>query len=182
LPEEDGIPLPQMQKRQPSQALNPRSEVHKLVAILPQKDIIDALLDVFFTHVNWHYDIVEKVYFEDVLAHWYAGRASSVQYLKRKEFAQELRFFPTLLFQILAHSLQFLPPNTTVVRDALGDDPNLSETYSNLGEELMQLLGRRGLALTAVQADLLRASLLKNIGRGTEAWFSLGNSIRSVLF
>jgi hypothetical protein len=139
---------------------------------------MDKLIATFFANVNWHYDIVEKFYFDDMYIHWLSGEAGSVKYLKPKEFVQELRYFPALLLQILAHSLLFLPPDTVVLKDLSESGSCSSQKYSDMGAEIVGLLGRQGLALTAVQADLLRASFLKNVGRGTEAWFGLGNAIR----
>ncbi|OQV06855.1 Fungal specific transcription factor domain-containing protein [Cladophialophora immunda] len=56
---------------------------------------------------------------------------------------------------------------------------NLCQKYSDIGEELMIQAQRENVALTTVQADFLRASWLKNIGKGVEAWRSIGNAIRS---
>src|SRR3979411_178991 len=155
--------------------------VRALVAKLPSRRIIDKLIAAFFANVNWHYDIVEKFYFDDIFLHWSASKPFSVKYLSPKELFQELRYFPALLFQVLAHSLQFLSPEAALLREMSESELISSQRYSDIGNEIMGLLGRQGLALTAVQADLLRSSLLKNVGRGTEAWFSLGNAIRSVL-
>ena len=154
--------------------------VRSLVAELPRKPLLDKLIDVFFANINWHYDIVERFYFDDLVSHWTGTISGPIDYLSPKKYLQELRYFPALLFQILAHSLQFLPPDSAVLRDMSESELKSSRRYSEIGNEIVEKLGRQGLALTAVQANLLRASLLKNVGRGTEAWFRLGDAIRYV--
>jgi len=103
-----------------------------------------------------------------------------VKYLSPEELSKELRYFPALLFQVLALALQFLPSAAAVWKRLPTNDIALCRRYSDIGVELMVILGRPGVALTAVQADFLRTSWLKNIGRGVEAWHSIGNAIRSV--
>lgn len=153
-------------------------EALSLSSHLPPKHIIDELLGTFFSDVNWHYFIVEKFYFNDLLSRWYNTETSQLTYLSSYEFSQELKYFPCLLFQIVALSLQFLPPGAAVW-DFFKEEKNLSQKYSDMGMKLLEVLGGQGIALTAVQTSLLRASWLKNLGRGIEAWRSLGNAIRS---
>jgi len=90
----------------------------------------------------------------------------------------ELGCFPAVLFQILAITIQFLPPEVSFQGLPEKDRLGLSQKYSNAGAGLVQLLGHHGFAITAVQHDLLRAAWLKNRGRGAEAWHALSDSIR----
>jgi hypothetical protein len=148
-----------------------------LISHLPPKNIIDELTSTFFSDVNWHYFIVEEFYFNELLIRWYGTETSHLTYLSSYEFSLELRYFPSLLFEVVALSLQFLPPGAPVWK-FFGDETSLSQKYSDMGVELLELLGGEGTALTAIQASLLRASWLKNLGRGIDAWRSLGNAIR----
>lgn len=155
----------------------PRTEALLLISRLPPKHITDALIAAFFMDVNWHYFIVEEFYFNDLSSHWYSSGTRPLTYLSSDGFSQELRYFPALLFQVVALSLQFLPPGAAAW-NFFGGETNVSQKYSDMGVELLELLGAQGTALTAVQASLLRASWLKNLGRGIDAWRSLGNAVR----
>ncbi|KAE8362189.1 fungal-specific transcription factor domain-containing protein [Aspergillus caelatus] len=152
-------------------------EALSLISRLPPRQITDEIIEAFFLDVNWHYFIVEKFYFNDLFSRWYNAETSPVTYLSSDGLERELRYFPTLLFQIVALSLQFLRPDAAAWR-FFGGEANLSQKYSDMGVELLDLLGRQDTALTAVQANLLRASWLKNLGRGIDAWRSLGEAIR----
>ncbi|KAK9431766.1 hypothetical protein V1505DRAFT_354701 [Lipomyces doorenjongii] len=135
----------------------------------------------FFRDVNWHYFILEKFYFDDLFSHWFnASLEPAPSYLNSDDFYQELRYFPVLLLQVMALSVQFLPPDSEIITNIAGGETNLSQRYSDMGLELIDLLGVQGVALTAVQASLLRASWLKNLGRAVDAWNSLGNATRCV--
>lgn len=104
----------------------------------------------------------------------------AVSYLQIAELSMELRYFPSLLFQVIALALQFLPKDGGVLAKSSSTGIATSQTYSNLGDELLSRLGRPGFALAAVQADFLRSSWLKNCGRGIEAWHAVGHAIRFV--
>ncbi|KAJ6005700.1 hypothetical protein N7451_003644 [Penicillium sp. IBT 35674x] len=163
--------------RAPTPPSPPCTEALSLISRLPPKDISDELITTFFSDVNWHYCIVEKFYFNDLYSRWSGTETSQLTYLSSYECSQELRYFPCLLFHIVALSLQFLPPGAALWK-FFGEETSLSQKYSDMGVELFKLLGGQGIALTAVQASLLRASWLKNLGRGIDAWRSLANAIR----
>jgi hypothetical protein len=154
------------------------AEALSIISRLPPKTVIEELIAVFFSDVNWHYFIVEKFYFDDLFSRWYNANPTPVAYLTSDKLSHELRYFPGILFQVVALSLQFLPPGADILKKISSNEANLSQRYSELGMSLMELLGRRGSALTAVQASLLRASFLKNLGRGIDAWMILGDAIR----
>lgn len=163
--------------RPPTPPSQPSAEAMLLISHLPPKHITDELIVTFFLDVNWHYFIVEEFYFNDLFSRWYSTETSQLTYLSSYELSQELRYFPSLLFQIVALSLQFLPPGAPAWR-FFRDEASLSQKYSDMGVKLLELLGGQSTALTAAQANLLRASWLKNLGRGIDAWRSLGIAIR----
>ena len=94
----------------------------------------------------------------------------------------EVRYFPALLFQVIALSLQFVPTGWDTLAGLPASQVSSPQMYSDLGDELLSLLGRPGLAITGVQAEFLRSSWLKNCGRGIESWHTLGSAIRFVRF
>lgn len=131
--------------------------------------------------MNSHYFILERYYFNELFSRWPPKEdIEPVKYLTSIQLSTELRYFPALLFQVIALSLQFLPPDW---HGLSGSSYELftSRTYSDLGDRLLYLLERPGLAITAIQADFLRSSWLKNCGRAVEAWHTVGYAIRYVL-
>lgn len=163
------------------QSMLPQRDVEALITKLPPRTVVGSLVDFFFDEVNWHYFILERFYFDSLLTRWPpAEEVEAVNYLTSAELSMELRYFPALLFQVLALSLQFLPTDCDILvklRETIDFAP---ETYSDIGDELLSQLGRPGLALTAIQADFLRSSWLKNCGRGIESWHTVGSAIRFV--
>lgn len=133
----------------------------------------------FFANVNWHYFILEKYYFDCLFACFSGAPLESVKHLSYEEIIKELRYFPAMLFQVLGLAIQFLPFESHVWKYLAPNELVTCHRYSDIGMELMTHLGRENVALTAVQADFLRAAWLKNIGKGVEAWYSVGNAIRS---
>ncbi|KAJ5648813.1 uncharacterized protein N7484_002536 [Penicillium longicatenatum] len=158
-----------------------RSEenIQTLIAKLPPRTVIEALVDFFFSEVNWHYCILEKLYFDDLLTRWSPNEEMGVvSYLEIAELSMGLRYFPALLFQVIVLALQFLPSDWGILAQSSSTGIATSQTYSDFGDELLFLLGRPGFTLAAVQADFLRSSWLKNCGRGIEAWHAVGYAIR----
>jgi hypothetical protein len=158
-----------------------RINAEMLVSNLPPRPVIQTLVDLFFVEVNWHYFILERFYFEDLFSRWPLGAETEpVSYLSREELFTELRYFSAVLFQLIALTLQFLPPDALDLAQLSANELATPQTYSDLGDELLSVLGRPGVALAAIQANFLRSSWLKNYGRGTEAWHALGHAIRFV--
>ncbi|KAE8421573.1 hypothetical protein BDV36DRAFT_292220 [Aspergillus pseudocaelatus] len=155
-----------------------KTHVRTLISQLPSKSVLQQLVDIFFSEVNWHYFILERFYFDDLFTRWQSTETRPVNYLSTQELSIELQYFPALLFQVVALSLQFLPPEALTLTQLSSPELSSSYKYSELGDELVTVLGRHGVALTAVLADFVRATWLKNFGRGIEAWHSAGNAIR----
>ena len=149
----------------------------------------------FCSEADWYFSVLDRPYFQAQLQDWLrqVGRTelpstSSDQIINDNDdfntqgMLLDTLYFPAALFQVLAISLQFLPM-TSPVRQSLNlpspsASDKLSRLYSDFGVELVSLLGRHNSTSTAVLADLLRCSWLKNTGRGNEAWFSLGDAVR----
>lgn len=155
-------------------------ETDSLIAKLPPRTVIEALVKVFFDEVNSHYFILEQFYFDELFSRWPSKEViEPVKHLNFTQLSTELRYFPSLLFQVIALSIQFLPPDWNL-SSGVSYELSTSRTYSDLGDRLLYLLERPGLAITAVQADFLRSSWLKNCGRAVEAWHTVGYAIRCV--
>ncbi|PQE19410.1 Fungal specific transcription factor domain-containing protein [Rutstroemia sp. NJR-2017a BBW] len=154
-----------------------------LVLQLPCESIISELVDSFYLEANWCLNVIEEYYFRDHLKAWTEVRTTLSGQFDLGTVSRDLQYFPALLFQVLAISMQYLPPNTTAAKklhlNALSDSDRLSHEYSKIGMELMSLLGRHNSTLTAVEHDLMRAAWLKNYSRGSESWHSLGSAISS---
>jgi hypothetical protein len=160
-----------------------RKNTQTLVSKLPPRPVLQTLVNVFFAEVNWHYFILERFYFDDLFSRWpHSEELEPVDYLRPEELSRELRYFSALLFQVVSLTLQFLSPDHPDMAQISADALGTSQTYSDLGDELLSVLGRPGAALSGVQADFLRSSWLKNVGRVTEAWHSFGNAIRFAQF
>ncbi|KAK5035458.1 hypothetical protein LTS07_002896 [Exophiala sideris] len=84
-----------------------------------------------------------------------------------------------MLFQVLALAVQFLPREAPAFGLLSKNDLGLCHSYSDTGIELLGSLGGQGSAVTVVQTHHLRSAWLKNLGRGVDAWHSIGNAIRS---
>ena len=159
-----------------------REKFYDIIAQLPPNFVIRELADVFFSEANWYFGILEPYYFERLYSSWGTLEQITTGQAILDEISPELLYFPTLLFQVLAVALQFLPPSASSISilqvgTALACD-RLSERYSEKGVELMATLGRYRSTITGVQHDLMRTFWLKNCGRGKEAWYILGSAIR----
>jgi hypothetical protein len=153
-----------------------------LIRQLPSKLYIEKLVVTFFHEVNHQYYPLDEGIFRDLLKRW-EGLSFSTLNRGPSELPADLQFFPSLLFQLLALSLQFQPQDYDPSLDSLKyaaamsfDD--LASDYSESGTQILCLLGKRHTTLVAVQAGFLRTSYLKNCGMIPESWHCLGHTIR----
>jgi hypothetical protein len=150
-----------------------------LASQLPPPRVIHNLVTIYFTTINWHYCILERYYFDLLLHQWLLTKQNTAI-----ELEQELMCFPALLFQVLAIALRFAPPHAyaTTGNEQIQKQAciNLSRYYSDVGVNLLNLLGENGRGVTAIEHQFIRAWWLKNSGRKADAWHSLGTAIRSV--
>ena len=151
----------------------------KSASQLPPPPVINKLVTLYFTTLNWHYCMLEEYYFRDLLQRWLSTRQNTVT-----ELDQELLCFPALLFQVLAIALRFAPPQAYATSGSEKIQEmtciNLSRYYSDTGVNMMNTLGENGRGVTAVEHYFVRAWWLKNNGRKADSWHSLGTAIRSV--
>jgi hypothetical protein len=134
---------------------------------------------LYFTTINWQYCILESYEFRLLLRKWLATNRNTVA-----ELQQDLLCFPALLFQVLAVALHFAPPQAYAT--TRGEEiqqmscVNLSRSYSDVGVNVMNLLGENGRGVIAIEHHFIRAWWLKTSGRKADAWHSIGTAIRSV--
>ena len=155
-------------------------DVKRHLDVLPRGQILVALIDVFFREANWYFAVLDRCFFDSMYLRWTAFRHDAST--PSSSALLEILHFAALLSQLMALALQFLPPGHTC-ESSLGirkqeKRDEMSERYSELGETLMNILGRLQPSITSVQADLMRCAWLKNDGRGTESWNSLGYAVR----
>lgn len=152
-----------------------------LVRQLPPKDCVDRLVRFFFAEISWQYDVVDETTFRQQVLVW--GRITYAAHSQPRELDPEVRYFPALLFQVLAQAVLFQPRgNGSLLKDlrpsADTDLIDLATEFSDAGHQILLLLGPTEPALVRVQAGLQRAIFLKTTASVVEAWHVLGNTIR----
>ncbi|KAM0179457.1 hypothetical protein ACHAPC_008047 [Botrytis cinerea] len=159
-----------------------REKYKSLIRQLPSRPAIDMLLKTFFHEVNFQYYALDEGTFRDHLRNW--NNLSFATLNKGpQELPADLQFFPALVFQCIAMSLLFQPPDHDSSLESLKyaagmsfDD--LAADYSDSGVSILTLLGKRNTTLVTVQAGFVRASYLKYSGMVPESWHSLSQTIK----
>lgn len=153
----------------------------QISSTLPDQPVVRDLIDVFFSEANWYFTVLDRYYFDTAHRSWLISRSNTASSINEAFLPDDL-FFPALLQQVLAIAIHFVPEHSAVasVMKQLGTPPDdeLSQSYSDAGEAILDLLGRHHHSVIAVQADLMRCAWLKNSGHGARAWYSLGSAIR----
>lgn len=148
-----------------------------IIKLIPPAHIVSGLVDTFFSEVHWYYGTVDHIFFAEELSQWLAVRPNVYEATAP---TKEIETLPAVLFQILALGLHFAKHADLAklgLKDASSCD-DLSVSFSDSGMELLDTLGRNCPTISFVQAGLLRTAWLKNCGRSTEAWQSLGTAVR----
>lgn len=148
---------------------------------LPTKTIVEELTEVYFVESNWSYPVLERPFFNELFTSWFALNSTTTRYTGPKGVSRDIQYFGALLFQVCAMALQLIPPNAPCFKELsvanATECDRLSQKFSDIAMEIMNLLGRHDPTLSAVQTDFLRAVWLKNASRGTEAWHALNDAI-----
>ncbi|KAJ3543000.1 hypothetical protein NM208_g3806 [Fusarium decemcellulare] len=137
-----------------------KNDYWDLVAQLPPLPIIEDLVDVFFSEVNWHFQILNESFFIELYQTW-VRTSPSRNSPPGQTASLELLFFPALLFQVLAIALLFLP-----------------ESSHRIGSHLADLFHQCNIMLVMIQHDLAKSLWLKSNNKGLASWQFLGRAIR----
>lgn len=152
--------------------------VRPFLDILPKISIIKEFVALYYSLFNPQYFFIERYYFDQLLSYWLGDSSSPPKYLTQRALSKELLSFPALLFQVLGLAIQFLPPDTPILKTMTTEQLASSQRYSDYGVRMLEIVQMQSFSLTAVQTYQLRASWLKNTGRGVESWHSLSIAIR----
>ncbi|XWW98361.1 hypothetical protein V2A60_006361 [Cordyceps javanica] len=163
--------------------LGPIREKYKgLVRQLPAKTYIDRLVGMYFEDLHHQYNFIDRDIFFEQLAAW--NRLPFALLSTPEDLPPPMRFFPALLFQILATALLLLPPGTP---DPVFDPlkyaggmtfENLATDYSDSGAAIVNLFGKSALDEVTVQAQFIRALFQKYTAHVIECWHGIAAAIR----
>lgn len=149
---------------------------------LPSKQHVEILVLTYFKESNCQYYPLDEGIFREQLKNWNSLPFATIN-KGPLELSGDMQFFPALLFQILASALQFQPPSYDPSLDTLKyaadmtfDD--VASEYSESGQQILCLLGKRQTTLVTVQAGFLRTQYMKNCGMVPESWHHLSQTIR----
>lgn len=153
-----------------------------LVRQLPSQKHMEALLQIFFSDIEWYYGIIDQTLFTEQLHTWNCIPYSTLNQ-GPLQLEPDIRAFPALLFQALAQVLLLLPSKSAPVfsdmKYASGMTfADLATEYSDAGSDIAALLGKDDATLVKAQAGLLRASFQKSTSSVVEAWHTIGATIR----
>jgi hypothetical protein len=152
----------------------------RLLRGLPLRLYVYILVDIFFDQVNWQYSIIDRNYFMSQLDDFYEA-SHSIFSEEQANISSDVYTFPSLLFQVVGSTFQFLPPDYDRSLDDLcmgRSFDDLAKSYSDSGIELLALFEKESLNLISVQAGFLRITLLKSFGYVVEAYRMVGQVIR----
>ncbi|RFU31692.1 hypothetical protein B7463_g4653, partial [Scytalidium lignicola] len=144
--------------------------------------VIDKLSATFFNEINWQYNPLDRDTFDEQRKDWDALSFSQLND-GPQTITADIRFFPALLFQLLALSLLYRLPDYDKSLECLKykagmllDD--VANDYSDTGADLGSLLGKEDISKVSIQAKFLRTLFLKTKGMVVESWDSLGHAIK----
>lgn len=170
-----GAPLDGMPSEIPSEeSYDMRERYKSLIRQLPAKTYVEKLIDVYFHDVNWQYFGIDEPLIRDLINKWYSLPFNVLSGSGPLALDPMLRALPSLLFQMVACALLYLPHDTEKTFECLKYTSNmtfddLSVEYSEAGMAILTLLGKRQMSIITVLAGWCRASLLKFSGMVTEA-------------
>ncbi|OAA54944.1 Fungal transcriptional regulatory protein [Cordyceps fumosorosea ARSEF 2679] len=159
-----------------------REKYKSLVRQLPAKTYIDRLVGMYFADLHQQYNFVDQAIFFEQLAEW--DQLPFALLSSPEALRPAMRFFPALLFQILATALLLLPPGTPdPVFDALKyaggmTFEDLATDYSDSGAAIVNLFGKSALDEVTVQAQFIRALFQKYTAHVIECWHGIAAAIR----
>ncbi|KAI1056248.1 hypothetical protein LB507_001886 [Fusarium sp. FIESC RH6] len=154
-----------------------------IIRQLPARDYIDRLVEMYLHSFNWQYYAIDPDIFYRQLEAWNSLPFSVLSDIGPRGLHSELRAFPAVIFQIIATALLLLPEKPDPRFDSLKfaggmSFEDLAMEYSESGQAIVDLLGKKHLSLSTVQAQFLRASFHKFTAKVTDAWHIISVAIR----
>ncbi|KAI8720507.1 Zn(2)-C6 fungal-type domain-containing protein [Fusarium sp. LHS14.1] len=167
----------------PEEDLALREKYKGIIRQLPARSYIDKLVEMYMRGFNWQYFAIDPVVFYAQLEQWNNLPFSTLSTVGPRGLSPELRAFPALIFQVIATALLLLPERPDPVFDSLKYAgsmrfEDLAVDYSDSGQAVVDLLGKKHLSLVTVQAQFLRASFFKFTAKVTEAWHTIAMATR----
>ncbi|KAF5677798.1 oleate activated transcription factor 3 [Fusarium heterosporum] len=158
----------------PGKELALREKYKAIVRQLPARNYIEKLVEVYMRGFNWQYYPIDPDILHAQLEEWNSLPFSVLSDVGPRGLKPELRAFPAVIFQIIATALLLLPERPDSTFDPLKfaggmSFEDLAVEYSESGQAIVDLLGKRHLSLTTVQAQFLRASFHKFTAKVTDA-------------
>ncbi|KAM0358289.1 hypothetical protein ACHAP4_005292 [Fusarium culmorum] len=167
----------------PGKELALREKYKAIIRQLPARDYIDKLVEMYLQSFNWQYYAIDPDILYSQLQEWNSLPFSVLSDVGPRGLNPELQAFPALVFQIIATALLLLPERTDPIFDSLKfaggmSFEDLAIEYSESGQAIVDLLGKKHLSLATVQAQFLRASFHKFTAKVTDAWHTISVAIR----
>ncbi|KAI1044784.1 hypothetical protein LB505_008756 [Fusarium chuoi] len=167
----------------PGKELALREKYKSIIRQLPARNYIEKLVEMYMRGFNWQYYPIDPDIFYAQLDEWNSLPFSVFSDVGPRGLNPELRAFPAVVFQIIATALLLLPEKPDSTFDSLKFAggmrfEDLAVEYSESGQAVLDLLGKKNLSLSAVQAQFLRASFHKFTAKVTDAWHTIAIAIR----
>jgi hypothetical protein len=148
-----------------------KEKYKSLIRQLPSKPYLETLSRTYFREVNYEYYPLDEDIFRDHLKDWNNLSFSTLS-KGPQELTGDLRFFPALLFQMLALALQFQPLDDDSTFEALKYTTNMSfddlaSDYSETGAAITLLLGKEQAILVMVQSRILTNIIFTKLWKGS---------------
>ncbi|KAG5798737.1 hypothetical protein H9Q69_002225 [Fusarium xylarioides] len=167
----------------PGKELALREKYKAIIRQLPARNYIEKLVEMCMRGFNWQYYPIDPDIFYAQLDEWNSLPFSVFSDVGPRGLHPELRAFPAVVFQIIATALLLLPEKPDPTFDSLKFAggmrfEDLAVEYSESGQAVLDLLGKKNLSLSTVQAQFLRASFHKFTAKVTDAWHTIAIAIR----
>ncbi|KAF2004882.1 hypothetical protein P154DRAFT_21295 [Amniculicola lignicola CBS 123094] len=157
-----------------SSSMGPDSnhEVERVLHVIPQRSLTDAIVSHFLTVVNYRYNSIYAPTFTEQYVRWWADRAQD------RKLSTE---FTCLLLRVCSYSVQYL---STVLRKTIEFElacsyQTLTERFSRAADQLSASFSPSEISVERVQEQFLRGAWLKSESKIVESWHALGCSIRA---
>jgi hypothetical protein len=149
---------------------------------LPPASACESLFQIFFGDLNQLNSAVDETIFREELSCWKELAYDILLDHGPDRLPERLRYFPALLFQILALALQFVQTSSDPLIQELKLSPSqtfaqLSREYTECGVAIAELLEKSRPTLMAVQQSFIRDWWLINNGDLIQAWNHSGQTV-----